>query len=145
MTSLTDRPLYVVLLLSAVAIILFSTAGIARMMGMSGGFLGIQASPPAAKEAVVAKSKRNYARRMCPHCGVITSMRELPVGSVVFGDNDVSAEAGSAGREPLQPGRKFEIVVLMADGSRRVFVEEHQLNWREGERLIFIDASTLSN
>lgn len=132
-------------MLSGVAVILFSSAGVARMIGWSGDFFGNPGSAPIAKAAVVSKPGRSNTRRMCAHCGVITSMREIAVGSQESGQKAFTVDTASVGREPIVPTRKFEIVVLMADGSSRVFEEQHPAKWREGERLIFIDASSLSN
>ncbi|OGA22276.1 MAG: hypothetical protein A3I02_04475 [Betaproteobacteria bacterium RIFCSPLOWO2_02_FULL_67_26] len=97
------------LLISGIAVILFSTAGFARMMGWgltstgdSGDILALaQAAPaPTASEA--------RARPKCPECGVIVSTRG------------------------------YEITIRMADGSSRVINEAYPARWRTGERLIVI-------
>jgi hypothetical protein len=63
------------------------------------------------------------AARRCPHCGRIESRRKLGAGIA----------------DPLA-APSYEYTVRMADGSSRVFREQMPVNWRLGERLVYIDA-----
>lgn len=143
MNTFTGRPLYVLLLVAGAAIILFSMTGFARMMGWYGGFPGIQTGTRVVNAEVVAKQSRIHARRMCAHCGMITSMREIPFSGDEIHKNAIASGKHVVESETRQPGGRSEIVVLMADGSSRVFEEDHPHNWREGARLIFIDGGSL--
>lgn len=144
MTSLTGRPFYVLFLLSGIAIILLGFAGLARMLGWSGSLTGIQVSTPAVRDEAAAKPSRIYSRRLCLHCGMIISMRDIPANQQDLSGNTVAVETSGIVSLSSKPIRS-EIVVLMADGSNRTFVEDHPHTWREGARLIFIDGSGLSD
>ena len=104
------------LLIAGLAVILFSSAGIARMMGWGPGAAGhardILALDVAAGEA--------RAGSRCPECGMIVSTREIE-------------------RRGEEFPRSYEFVVRMADGSSRVIEDADPGRWRESERLIVID------
>ncbi len=96
-------------LLMGIAVILFSTAGIARVMGWgsnstegSSDILALDQSAP------VPTASAARARPRCPECGVIVSTSN------------------------------YQIIVRMADGSSRVIDDANPARWRTGERLLVI-------
>ena len=132
MKAQVDRPSYLPLLITGIAVILLCTAGIARMMGwgptFTGGSGGVfvadarsatSATPvatiPDTTPASVAGDTRAKAR--CAECGVIVLMRQI----------------------------EKQIVVRMADGSRRVIDDADLASWRPGERVIVIGGVQPSN
>jgi hypothetical protein len=100
------------LLMAGIAVVLFSSAGFARMMGWG----------PGAMPVLDAPAGKARAGPRCPECGMIVSVRELER------------------RDEALPA-SYEFVARMADGSSRVMVHASPLHWRNGERLIVIDAT----
>lgn len=120
---------------------LLLVAGLVRMTGWSAFAVGNSAGVIPAKTTGASKPSLAYARRMCAYCGVIASMREIEVSNDDPMYPAVAATgAGDTGNALVQPVRKYEIIVSMADGSSRVFEESISSTWRVGGRLIFIDA-----
>ena len=135
------------LLITGIAVILFSTAGIARMMGWGpnstedpGDILALdQAAPvPTTNEARV--------KGRCPECGVIVSMREIERHDQ---DSDPGAAGGataaSRGETRVKWTKSYEITVRLADGSSRVINDAKPARWRPGERVIVIEGANPSN
>ena len=138
---------YLPLLITGIAVILFSTAGIARMMGWgpnstgdSGDILTLDqaASVPARSEA--------RAKPRCPECGVIVSMREIQRHDEDSGPGAAGGvTAGNRDATRVKSTRSYEIIVRMADGSRRVIHDAKPASWRTGESLIVIGGVKPSN
>jgi hypothetical protein len=105
------------LLIAALAVVLFSSAGFARMMGWGPGTAGFSG----AIFALDVPAGEARAGPRCPECGMIVSTREIE-------------------RHGEELPRSYEFVVRMADGSSRVLEDADPGRWREGERLIIIDA-----
>lgn len=109
MKTQAEKPSCLALLVTAIAIVLFSSAGLARMMGW--GSNGSEASGDVvAHDQGAAVTGTGVARAgpRCPECAMIVS-----VGS-------------------------DKISVRMADGSSRVLNDANPARWRTGERLIVI-------
>lgn len=138
------------------AVVLFSTAGIAAIMGWRsstnspGGAIGLPiaaaistedvavTAPPAQKRAKVKVKARAPGR--CAECGQIESISEISERH----DDSAAAEALAAGHSNEQPANvtaQSELVVRMADGSRRVFSSANPALWRLGERVVIIAGS----
>lgn len=104
---------WVPLLITGIAVILFSSAGIARMMGWGAGSTGDTDDALVSDQTVpVTATSEARARPRCPECGVIVSLSS------------------------------HEITVRMADGSSRVIEDANAAEWRTGERLIVIGGVT---
>ena len=156
-----NKSRYLPLLITGIAVILFSTAGIARMMGWgpnsiddSGDILALDILPvasaqPVAMTAQTAPGEAAGAARAkgrCAECGVIMSMREIAArdegagldasGGTVFGHQDALPETSA---------RRYEITVRLADRSSRVINYASPASWRPGERVIVIDGAKRSN
>ena len=140
MKTQAARSSYLPLLITGIAIILFSTAGVARMMGWgpnstedSRDILALDQTAP-----VPAKREARPASR-CPECGVIVSMREIQRH-----DKDAAPGAAEGTTAPngeeirAKTTRSYEITVRMADGSSRVIEDANPAEWRTGESLIVI-------
>jgi hypothetical protein len=128
MQTQTDKKYsYLPLLITGVAVVLFSSAGIARMMGWGpNSIMGVPAS---------ATSEARAAPR-CPECGMIVSMREIKGRDEDSGPAAASGvAAGSRDKALVKPTRNYEIIVRMADGSNRVINAANPARWRTGERL----------
>jgi hypothetical protein len=103
------------LLIAGIAVILFSSAGFARMMGWGPG-----AGYSGASLALDVPAGEARAGPSCPECGMIVSVREI--------------EERNEGSPP-----SYEFVVRMADGSSRVIEDADPGRWRTSERLKIID------
>jgi outer membrane lipoprotein SlyB len=127
------------LLIAGIAVILFSSAGIAHIVGWiptASGNTG-NAFVPEALPAVKGR---------CAECGVIVSMREIEVhdrsgrsgaATEVVGDNSDETREKS--------NRRHELTIRLADGSSRVIIEENSAKWRLEERVIVIDGVSSLN
>lgn len=141
MTFPSGRSLWLALLISGAAVVLFSSAGVAHMMGW-GADPAASSGPALVPAAVVPPSPvRENARRRCPECAVIVSLRKIESfdGGPVTRTADGIAPDNPAGM-PANTSRQYEITVRMSDGSLRVIRHANSPNWREGERLIVIGA-----
>lgn len=158
MNMRVSRSRYLPLLIVGSAVILFSTAGIAAIMGWlpaaagdSGDILerGNVPAALAARDALTVQTapapaaggRRVKAR--CPECGVIVSMREIDAGEAGTDLAGVTA-AGNKARS-AESARRYEITVRLTDGSRRVIEQANPARWRQGERLILIDGAPPSS
>ena len=135
------------LLITGIAVILFSTAGIARIVGWgpnstddSGDILALDQTAP------VPTTSEARAKPRCPECGVIVSMREIEVRNEDTGPGATGgAVAGNQDETRVKSTRSHEITVRLADGSSRVFNDASPARWRSGERVIVIDGADPSN
>jgi outer membrane lipoprotein SlyB len=137
----TKRPgiLYPVMLIAAIAVIVFSIVGIATMMG----WLPTALSGSAADKAAVASGRSWQApAASCDDCGVIEAIRALPVkgegsgagavgGAVVGGGlgNQVDRGSGRAVATVIGAGAgsvTYQIRVRMNDGTIRTLHERAQ-------------------
>jgi hypothetical protein len=119
MKTQSDKSSFLPPLITGVAIVLFSTAGIARMMGWgpnSTGDSGDMLAP--GQTASVPASGEARARPRCAECGVVVSMREIE------------------GHD--EAGKRYEFIVRMADGSNRVIADANPASWRTGEGVIVL-------
>lgn len=135
------------LLLTGIAVILFSTAGIARIVGWgpnstdnSGDIIALDQVAP------VPTTSEARVKGRCPECGVIVSMREIERHDQ---DSGSGAAAGvtAANRDEtrVKSTRSYEITVRMAGGSSRVLNDANPASLRPGERVIVIDSANASN
>jgi hypothetical protein len=135
------------LLITGIAVILFSTAGIARIVGWgsnstddSGDILALDQTAP------VPTTSEARAKPRCPECGVIVSMREIEVRNKDSGPGTTGrVVAGNQDETRVKSTRSYEITVRLADGSSRVFNDAKPARWRSGERVIVIDGADPSN
>ena len=119
MQAPAEKSSFLPLLITGIAIVLFSTAGIARMMGWgpnSTGDSGDMLAPD--RTASLPASGEARARPRCPECGVVMSMREIE------------------GHD--KAGHRYEFIVRMADGSSRVIADANAASWRIGEGVIVL-------
>jgi len=135
-------------LITVIAFVLFSTAGIARIVGWGPNSTddsgGIPALDPAAPLLATGEAR---VRARCPECGMIVSMREIEVRDDDTGRPRTAggAVAGSRIETRVDSTRSHEITVRLADGSIRVFNDANPARWRSGERVILIDGANPSN
>jgi hypothetical protein len=73
----------------------------------------------------------------CAECGTVVSAIELQSAG-----HEGATTGAAAG--PLsvmaQPSRRFAVTVRMSDGSSRVFIDSDRTSWRQGQRVIVIEA-----
>ncbi len=135
-TQAVKKHSYLPLLIAGIAVVLFSTAGIARMMGW-GPNLTEDFSDIAALES--SATSESGARPRCPECGFVVSMREIEIRVDDSGAEATGAAAAGTGDElPVKSTRSYEINVRMADGSSRLITAVNPAKWRVSERLIVI-------
>lgn len=133
-------------LIVGLAVVLFSTAGVARMMGWGPNFSGDPGDITDVDRTAAAATVKAGARPRCPECATIVSMREIDGQD----ENACSAATGTVA-DNIQDGKPqrltggYEITVRMADGSSRVMNLASPARWRNGERLIVIGAMEPSN
>jgi len=161
-TRITPRRRYPSLpqVLVGIAVILFSTAGIAAIMGWrssadapDGGNVPPVSATNAAKAVALAapavqKRVRARARALgrCAECGLIESISDINErpDDTGAGSTDVLS-AGDRNEQPLHSTAQSAMVVRMADGSRRVISTANPALWRLGERVVIIAGSTPSS
>lgn len=144
--------LYLPWLVVGIAVILFSTAGIAAIMGWHPASIGDSGNPVALHDSAEVSTKavvqtaetaqrraRARANGRCAECGLVVSMGETngheddvgvgAAGGVMDADQD---------ERPMNLVTRYEIIVRMADGSYRVINQASPASWRVGERVIVI-------
>jgi outer membrane lipoprotein SlyB len=150
-------------LMVGIAVILFSTAGIAAIMGWrsstdhpdraiappvsaanaTNAAKAVALAAPAVQKRARAKAKaKARALGKCAECGLIESIgdiNERPDDSGA-GATDASS-AGDRITQSLDSTAPSEMVVRMADGSRRVISNANPALWRLGERVVIIAGS----
>lgn len=114
MEARVDSFPWLTVLITVIVIVLFSSAGFARMMGWGPDLGGSWGEVPDFDRVIPATASGALAGPRCPECGVIVS-------------------TGSS-----------EIVVRMADGSSRVIEQADPARWRAGQRLIVIAGADAS-
>jgi hypothetical protein len=145
MKTQANRSQYLPPLIVGIAVILFSTAGIARMMGWGPNSTGDSRDIPALDQTVPVTTETR-ARPKCAECGVMVSMREIESQDEVPGPGAAGgATSGNRDEMRVKSTRSHEIIVRMADGSIRVINHASPASWRPGERMIVIDGANLSN
>jgi hypothetical protein len=141
-----DRSSYLPLLITGVAVILFSTAAIARMMGWGPNSSDDSGDILVLNQKAAAPTREARARPRCPECGMIMSVREIARHDQ---DSDPGAAgavtAGNRDETRVRSAKSYEIIVRMADGSSRVIDDATAASWRIGERLIIIGGVKPSN
>lgn len=152
-----NRPAYLPLLIVSIAVVLFSTAGIAAIKGWlpassdgSGDTQALQmpsvapakAVAPAAETAARQAKIKARANGRCAECGLIVSIGEINGHDDDFGIGAAGRlSAGDRNEKPLNSTKRYEIIVRMADGSNRVIDDASPANWRLGARVIIIDGT----
>jgi hypothetical protein len=136
MKTPADKSLNLLLLFTGVAVILFSTAGFARMMGWG-------SSLPGDSGSFLAPAESPAARARCAECGMIESIREIDSHGEFNGLGPIDTAAGEYVRVKL--ARSSVIVVRLFDGSSRVVTDASPARWRAGERVIVIDGADRSS
>jgi hypothetical protein len=122
-------------LITGIAIILFSTAGIARIMGWGANSTDASRdglAPDQMPAVETMREARVHAR--CAECGVIVSMRKIERHK----EDPGPGEDGDRDESRLKASRNYEFTVRMDDGSSRVIEAAYAAAWRRGERLIVI-------
>ena len=131
------------LLVTGIAIVLFSTGGIARMMGWGPNSTGDFGSLLALDGPVpVELTSEAPVKPRCPECGMIVSVREIGMDDEDSGPGGAGGVlAGNRDVDRVKSARSYEITVLMAGESSRVINHANPANWRPGERMILIDGA----
>ena len=106
------------LLITGIAVIVFGSAGFARMMGWGPGTTSYSRAILALDEP----AGEAHAGPRCPECGMVVSVREI-------------------GWHDEESSGNYESIVRMADGSSRVIDSSGPVRWRMGERLLIIDGA----
>lgn len=138
MAPATHKLPYLGLLIAGVAIILFSTAGVAHMMGWGATVTEDADGILAPQQAVATKSTEVYARRRCPECGVIVSMQRIQDRDEAALQTTGDPRAGNPDGTHGKVSGRYAITIRMSDGSIRVIDYTNPPQWRTGERLIVI-------
>jgi hypothetical protein len=132
MKTPTDKFLKLSLLIAGVAVILFSSAGVARLMGWgwsSGDVLG--------------PDKARTSRAGCAGCGMVVSVREIDAHGEFNGLGAVDTATGEYTR--IKSIRSYAIAIRLFDGSSRVITHASPARWRAGEHVIVIDGAGRAN
>lgn len=129
-------------LITGIAVILFSAAGSAHIVGWGANSAGASEDglAPDRMPAVRTMSEARADTR-CAECGMFVSMREVESEDTGAGAAG-GATAGSQDETRVKTARRYEITIRMADGSSRVIEDANPARWRTGERLIVIGGAT---
>jgi len=154
MKTQARRAQYLPLIMVGIAVILFSTAAIAAILGWrsastdgSGDTADVRKVAVAAVEAdpvpeytAQRRAKvRARAKGRCAECGVIVSIGKMAMHEDEFGSGAATGlRAGNRDESQLKSARRYDINVRMADGSSHVVSHASPANWRTGERVIII-------
>lgn len=155
MKTLFHRYQYLPWLVVGIAVILFSTAGIAAIRGWypassgdSSNSIALHDSAEVSTKAVVQTAetaqKRAKARAngRCAECGLVVSMGEANGRDDDFGIGAADGvKDGDQDERPVNLMTRYEIIVRMTDGSHRVIKQASPASWRVGERVIVIAGS----
>jgi hypothetical protein len=112
--AMDKRPgiLYPLMLIAAIAVIVFSISGIATMMGWMPTVLSRGADPMRAQPAAAVKpGAPRPAASACPDCGVVESVRAI------------------------NESRRYEIRVRMGNGTSRTLYEAARPNLTVGQKV----------
>jgi hypothetical protein len=136
MKTPADKTWSLPLLIAGISVILFSSAGFARMMGWGanltgdfGGILELGESPA--------------SRVSCVGCGMIESIRENDAHGEFNGLGAVDTATGEYLR--VKSARSYAIAVRLFDGSSRMLTDARSARWRPGEYVIVIDGADRSS
>ena len=133
------RSPYLPVLITGIAIVLSSSAGIARMMGWGSNLTADSGEFPALSQMAPETTGEARAKPRCPECGVIVAVREIEKHDDDTGLGATSgATAGNGNATSMTTARRYEITVRMAGGSIRVNYQASPGRWRSGERVIVI-------
>ena len=160
MKTQARRAQYLPLIMVGIAVILYSTAAIAAILGWrsastdgSGDTADVRKVAVAAVEAVPVTEytaqrrakARARANGRCAECGIIVSIGEMAKHEDEFGSGAaIGLTAGNRDESRLKSTRRYEINVRMADGSNHVVNHASPASWRTGERVIVIAGSNPS-
>jgi hypothetical protein len=131
---------YVLLAVAGAAVVLFSTAAIARIMDWL-------PSPSSASDdsgagdnfpGVNPDAGRGPGKLKCAECGAIVSIRQIDSDRT-----DVGVHAGRSANNAVRSANYYEITIRLRDGSKRVIAETNPAVWRVGERVSVIDSKTV--
>jgi hypothetical protein len=142
MNAQADKFSWLAVLITGLAIILFSTAGIARMMGWGPHSTVDSDDVLAPDQAASLMMGEARAQPRCPECGMIVSIESMQKiesgnGESGLGPTD-AALARNRDETRVNSTERHEIIVRMADGSTRVIDDAYPARWRPGQRLIVI-------
>ncbi len=146
---------YLPLMIGSVAVILFSTAGIASMMGWRPGSSGstdgsvahksvaATGKVPTPKVQTALSEAKARVHRRCAECGQVVSMTEITANEVSL---DMAQEGSTTDSNEIDKEvnsvTRHNVVVRMTDGSIRVLNNVSAADWRVGERVIVIAGTT---
>jgi len=131
-----DKSIYLLPLLAAVTMLLFGTPGVAPLVAW------LTNSTDAFADVPVREPIEAPAKRRCPECGVVESMREIEMSDP--GATDPTG-AGNVTAMPVKSAKRYEFTVRLADGSHRLITDESRASWRIGERVSIIDGMNPPN
>jgi hypothetical protein len=150
MKSESNKSPFLLAAIAGLGAIVLGIPGAARLMGLVpnpisgiGTIEVVSAAPAGSVEKDLPQARDNVRGKWrCPECGVIVSMRGI--GS--SGPDAVSepAQYTLAAVDSVPRGlsaQRFEFVVRLPDGSRRVIVNADSASWRLGEHVIVIDGA----
>ena len=139
MKSQANKFPYLPLLIAGIAVILFSSAGIARIVGWN-------PSSTSGAGDILALDKFPAVKVRCVECGVIVSMREIEAHNegTGLGATD-GAVAGNQDETRVKSTMSYEITVRLADRSSRVITDANPARWRPGAHVIVIDGANPSS
>lgn len=157
MKTPANKSPYLPLLIVGIAVILFSTAGVAAIMAWfpasiddSGDTLAPDNLPlasakraaEAARTAPMQVTGDARAKERCAGCGVIVSTREIDarVESTGF-DASGAAAAGKPTGIRMASTKRYETTIRLPDRSSRVIHHANPASWRPGERVIVIEGA----
>jgi hypothetical protein len=133
-------------LITSIAVVLFSTASIARIMGWSPNWNKYSGDILALDQmTAVPGTSESRAKPRCAECGVFVSMREIEGHEPSGAEAAAGVTAGNGDELLAQSTKSFEIIVRMADGSYRVIDDPKPATWRPGEGVIIIGGVDSSN
>lgn len=160
MNTQANQPRYLPLLIAGIAVIVFSSAGIAVVWGWlpgatdgTGDILTLDFPVASAKPVPVTAQTlpaqvegKARAKGRCAECGVVVSTREIDAHEDGGGlDTPGGTVAGHQDGLTVTSAGRHEITIRLADRSSRVLIQAGPASWQPGDRVIVIDGASRSS
>lgn len=129
---------------SFVAVLLLLGAMAALMVGRPS--VAAVSPAPSFSPAVSISEPASRLHIGCEQCAVVTSVREIkPLEHELHSGAGSKTVRGSGKSLTSERVRRYEVTVLMRDGSVRVIKQARTVNWRVNERLTLIGSAQTSD
>lgn len=134
-----DKFAYGAMLTVGITAILIGSGAHARVSHWVASSLSVPGEILASEDTVPAGTDNARARRLCPECGVVVSVRKIEIaGPGAKPASGAGLTTGNRDKARANSADGYHIMVRMIDGSSRVIEVADPARWRAGERVVVI-------